>query len=238
MWPTRRRLLSVVGSKTYSLLRSLVAPTLPQDKPLDDLVAILKMHFGPKPLVIAERFHSTSARKLWVGTIIMAELRRLTTHCEFGDYLDEALRDRLVCGLHIKANQRKLLSEAKLTLKRALELAQGMEAAERTAKSLKGRETAVNHLAAKPCYRCGKTSHDHKDHKFRDVDSYNCGKRGYIVSVCQSKLKRPNSMAVHRQQQQPHQRRQGQRLGAKYMMAKADNETDESQDAAVLKPDG
>ena len=183
MWPTRRRLLSVVGSKTYSLLRSLVAPTLPQDKPLDDLVAILKMHFGPKPLVIAERFHSTSARKLWVGTIIMAELRRLTTHCEFGDYLDEALRDRLVCGLHTKANQRKLLSEAKLTLKRALELAQGMEAAERTAKSLKGRETAVNHLAAKPCYRCGKTSHDHKDHKFRDVDSYNWKTRVHRVRL-------------------------------------------------------
>ena len=29
----------------------------------------------------------------------VAELRRLTKHCEFGAYLDDALRDRFVCGL-------------------------------------------------------------------------------------------------------------------------------------------
>ena len=45
---------SLLGSKTYSLLRSLVAPTLPQDKSLGDLVTTLKKHFEPKPLVIAE----------------------------------------------------------------------------------------------------------------------------------------------------------------------------------------
>ena len=51
--------LSVVGSKTltYSLLRNLVAPALPQDKTLVQLVAILKSHFEPKPVIIAERFH-------------------------------------------------------------------------------------------------------------------------------------------------------------------------------------
>jgi len=29
----------------------------------------------------------------------VAELRSLAAHCDFGDYLEEALRDRLVCGL-------------------------------------------------------------------------------------------------------------------------------------------
>ena len=28
-----------------------------------------------------------------------AELQRLSEHCDFKDYLSEALRDRLVCGL-------------------------------------------------------------------------------------------------------------------------------------------
>ena len=229
--------LSVIGSKTYSLLRSLVAPTLPQDKTFDQLVTVLTTHFEPKPLVIAERFHFHQ-RSQAVGESIsdyIAELRRLTTHCEFGDYLNQSLRDRLVCGLRNEAIQRKLLSEANLTLKRALELAQGMEAAERTAKSMKGRETAVNHLAAKPCYRCGKTSHDHKECKFRDADCHNCGKRGHIASVCRSKPKRPNPMAGQRQQQS-HQRRQGHRLGTKYVMAKADetNAGSESPDDEYL----
>ena len=48
--------LSVLGSKTYSVLRTLVAPTIPQDKFFADLVSVLKKHFDPKLLVIAERF--------------------------------------------------------------------------------------------------------------------------------------------------------------------------------------
>lgn len=50
-------LLSVVGAKTYALLRSLTSPTLPQEKSFDELAAALTSHFQPKPLLIAERFH-------------------------------------------------------------------------------------------------------------------------------------------------------------------------------------
>ena len=102
---------------------------LPQEKSFADLVETLKRHFEPKPVVIAERFHF-HRRSQAVGESIadyLAELRRLSTHCAFGDYLDEALRDRLVCGLHSESIQRKLLAEVDLTLKRAVELAQGME---------------------------------------------------------------------------------------------------------------
>ena len=138
-------LLSVIGRKTYALLRSLLAPTLPQDKPYSALVEILTRHFDPKPLVIAERFHfhrQNQAPDEMVAEYI-AELRRLSTHCEFGDYLDPALRDRLVCGLHNESVQRRLLAEADLTLKRARDIAQEMEAAERNAKSLKGTPDAT-----------------------------------------------------------------------------------------------
>ena len=34
-----------VGSKTYSLLRSLVAPSLPQEKTFAELSEVLKVHF-------------------------------------------------------------------------------------------------------------------------------------------------------------------------------------------------
>jgi len=141
--------LSVMGSKTYSLLRCLVPPpTLPQDKTFAELASILKKHFELKPLVIAERFHFHQHSQA-VGESIsdyMAELRRLTTHCAYGDHLDEALRDRLVCGLRNETIQRKLLSEADLTLARAIEISQGMEAAEKNAKSLKKGESSINHF--------------------------------------------------------------------------------------------
>ena len=50
-------LLTVVGSEHYSLLRGLVSPQLPKDKTFDELVALLKKHYDPEPIIIAERCH-------------------------------------------------------------------------------------------------------------------------------------------------------------------------------------
>ena len=49
-------LLTVIGPKTYGILKSLLSPTLSQDKSLDALVEALKLHYDPKPSVISERF--------------------------------------------------------------------------------------------------------------------------------------------------------------------------------------
>ena len=129
--------LSVVGAKTYTLLRNLVAPTPPKDKTIEEIEEILKGHYEPKPLVIAERFHFHK-RSQAVGESIadyVAELRRLTTHCGYAaGQLEEALRDRLVCGLRNVSTQKKLLTEADLTLAKAIKIAQGMEAADKMLK--------------------------------------------------------------------------------------------------------
>ena len=67
----------------------------------------------------------------------MAELRRLADKCKFGDYLEQALRDRLVCGLKQESIQRKLLTlEEPVTLKKAFETAQGLEMAQARATEL------------------------------------------------------------------------------------------------------
>ncbi len=49
-------LLLVMGMSHYSLIRGLVSPTKPEDKTLEELSALLKQHFDPEPVVIAERF--------------------------------------------------------------------------------------------------------------------------------------------------------------------------------------
>jgi len=142
-------LLNAIGSKTYSLLRSLTAPDLPQTKTLAGLVKLLTDHFQPKPLMIAERFYF-HRRDQAVGETTaeyVAELRRLAATCEFGEFLNDALRDRLVCGLRNESVQKRLLSEANLTFAKALELAQSMELADKNAKALKGTESAVRKLS-------------------------------------------------------------------------------------------
>ena len=204
-------LLSVVGSKVYALLRSLAAPKLPKELPFQELEALLKAHFSPKPLTIAERFHF-HRRGQAVGESIaeyLAELRRLATHCEFADFLDQALRDPLVCGLHSQNVQKRLLSEAKLTLTKAMELVQAMEAAERNAQGLKETEAAVKKLSSStfkdkgdtssrqqtqsgPCYRCGQTNHDAGKCRFIEAICHACGKKGHIAPVCRSKNRKPS----------------------------------------------
>ena len=127
--PTRKS--PFIGAKTYTLLRSLA---LPQDKSFDELQQHLKHHFEPEPLVIAERFRFHRRDQVADESIAkyLAELKRLTTHCKFGVFLDEALRDRMVRGLRSEMiTQKRLLDEPKLTLEKALEVAQGIEAAVR-----------------------------------------------------------------------------------------------------------
>ena len=178
--PAKKRVaifLSVIGGKTYERLRNLVSPKLPQTLKYSELVDVFKQHYEPQPLVIAERFHF-HPRNQTTGESISeykAKLRRLSTNCHFCDYLEQALRDRLLCSLHNEGIQCHLLAEAKLTLKRALDLALGMEAAERNAKSLKGTEQVVHKLGASHpapssrCYQCGRENQEAKYCRFRDA---------------------------------------------------------------------
>ena len=57
----------------------------------------------------------------------MVELKRLALECAFRVFLEEALQDRLVCGLRNVQLQKKLLAERELTFQKAFEMAQSME---------------------------------------------------------------------------------------------------------------
>ena len=103
----------------------------PKKKSFEELAKVLKKHFEPKPLVIAKRFTFHRRNQSSTESVLdyVAELRHLATHCDFADYLNQALRDRLVCGIRSENIQKRLLIEVDLTLMQVVELAQGMEAA-------------------------------------------------------------------------------------------------------------
>ena len=125
--------LTVIGEEAYSLLRTVVAPEKPSGKSFEELVGALKTHLNPKPIVIAERFkfHQRNQQEDETISTYLAELRRLTEHCDFGNYREEALRDRFVCGLVNEAIQKRLLTEKDMKLSKAHELAVGMDIASR-----------------------------------------------------------------------------------------------------------
>ena len=117
--------LTCVGTATYTLFKNLVRPEKPQDKSLDEFFALLKSYFEPRIVVIAKKFRFYQRLQREGETIAnyMAELRRLSKHCDFGDYLDTALRDQLVCGIYHETVQRKILAESELTLTKVVHIA-------------------------------------------------------------------------------------------------------------------
>lgn len=64
----------------------------------------------PKALVISERFKFNKRNQKEGESVnsYVVELKRLSTHCEFGTFLLKAVRDRLVCGLRSETTQKKL----------------------------------------------------------------------------------------------------------------------------------
>ena len=94
-------LLSLIGSRTYGLLRSLTTPDKSSEKPYTEIVDTLSRHLSPKPLVIAERFrfHKRDQRDDETISTFIAGIRKLSQHCEFGTALDLTLCGRLVCGI-------------------------------------------------------------------------------------------------------------------------------------------
>ena len=99
------------------------------------------------------------------------------------------LRDRLVCGVNDERVQRRLLSEreTRLDFKRALELANMMESADKNSRELQSRASAGTQpqsqkevyqvTSAGGCWRCGK---QHHKPGFKTARCHNCGKVGHV----------------------------------------------------------
>ena len=138
----------------YGLLRNLVAPATVSERSYQELTATLKAHFNPKPIVIPERFHF-HRRVQAMGESIseyVAKLIRLTNNCQFSQYLDEALRVRLVCEMGSQSTQKCLIAEADLTSSKALAVALSVEAAEKNMQQLNGCKSLAQTVSYQSAY--------------------------------------------------------------------------------------
>lgn len=203
--------LTTMGPSCYKLLKDLLAPNTPAQSTYADVVRTLSDHYSPRPLVIAERY-KFYRRNQEPGESIsqfIAAIRKLAAQCEFGQFLDEALRDKLVCGLKSESCQRRLLTEPNLTLPRAIEIAIGMEAADTGSKvihdplqvaasselvcnvksnngskskpaNLRNRESLIQ----RPCPSCGDKGHLRSECRHATAICRVCHKRGHLAKVC------------------------------------------------------
>lgn len=164
-------------------------------------MTLLKNHYHPKPSEIVQRYKFDSRSRKPDESVLeyVAELRRLAQDCNYGDKLQQMLRDRLVCGISDERIQRRLLSEAELTFDKALSIA--VETANKNAQDLKIPSASVKFMkakkgsqgasgfkgAGKECYRCKGTRHTAADCKFKQEKCHACGKIGHIARACRNK---------------------------------------------------
>lgn len=208
--------LSLIGPQAYALLRNLLTPDLPSSKTFDVLKTTLKEHYMPKPSVIGERFkfHNRHQREGESVSDYLVSLKQLATDCEFKDFLNEAIRDRFVCGLRSDLIQKKLLAEKDLTLKMATETALAMEMAAKSTNEMHSSAVDCNKLQFRPrkqkpadsgkkptnyykknksytgenCYRCG-GKHPEHECKFKTSKCFGCSQIGHIAKKCPNKQK-------------------------------------------------
>ena len=75
----------------------------------------------------------------------VTEFRRLATHCEFGTFLQDALRNRLVCGTTKTLLLKRIFYRKKnLMLEKVIRVAQSLEAANKKRQEVEGRGSGVH----------------------------------------------------------------------------------------------
>lgn len=142
-------LITIMGSEAFDLLTDLCNPEKPENCAFEDLVDLMGNHLQPKPSDIAERYkfrHRVQENQESIANFV-AVLKRLAKNCNFGNTLEDNLRDQLVFGLKSEIIRQRLFTESKLTYTKAVEIAMCMESAEINAELVMKGDGAMNKIS-------------------------------------------------------------------------------------------
>ena len=193
--------LATVGPKTFALCQDLLAPAKLESCSLQDIENVLRKHFDPVKNIIYERFVFFSRNQKSNESIneYVHALKSLASTCDFGSYLKDMLRDRLVVGIRDQKIQRTLLSIATLTFEQAVTNANSMELASKEVSLIQGGHSSNSVNAV------NSNSHDKSNfrkHRARDISKigaksgvslpksyscFSCGESSHLRSNCKFK---------------------------------------------------
>ncbi|XP_058822031.1 uncharacterized protein LOC131683773 [Topomyia yanbarensis] len=139
-------LLHHMGPETYDVICDKIAPEVPRDKTYEQIVVTLEGFFNPQPLEISENFRFKCRRQGDKNVAspdesvdeYLVSLRRIAVTCNFGDYLDTALRNQLVFGIKRNDIRSRLLERRILTLQEARDIAVSMELSRKGGAEIEG----------------------------------------------------------------------------------------------------
>lgn len=145
------RLCLALDADLFSTLRDSVQPKAVRDLTYKECVTALSNICDPPACVIAERyvFNSTNRQPGETVSDYIAKLKGLVRSCKFGNFRDQALRDRLVCGIANEHMTRKLLGEEEdLTFDEASKMVLDMERTTKSAAHISGQGSSSSSVLA------------------------------------------------------------------------------------------
>ncbi|XP_050521685.1 uncharacterized protein K02A2.6-like [Daktulosphaira vitifoliae] len=170
-------LLTFIGHDAYSVLKKLTYPKSPKELIYKELISKLKVHYSPEINEISERykFHKEDQKEGQCIVEYIVELKSKAQNCNFGAFLEEALRDRFVFGVRESKLRALLLKESKLTFASACQIATYWEMAEKEIE-----EKPLNQFAVRKLNNYGNT---------KMIKCHKCSKYGHFARFCYTKLK-------------------------------------------------
>ncbi|XP_055714389.1 uncharacterized protein LOC129808626 isoform X2 [Phlebotomus papatasi] len=214
--------ITFAGKEVYKALKAIVQPRKVQDLTYKEIKEVLMAKFVHKKSQIGERFkfHQRFQEEGESISDFATDLQYLAQSCSYGNFLDEALRDRFVCGLRNSRIQTKLIDDDHKKFNDVLQKALNMELTEENVKLIQpttsssiakvSRYSGERRKVFKKDYERGSgretpaDSHTERKGEKRKAGSpyircFNCGKWGsHIAAECKSKGKSSNTKREER----------------------------------------
>ena len=187
-------LITFIGAEVYQILKNLISPAKPSEKKYEELKQVMLSHFTPEKLIIAERykFYKCVQKETQNIQSFFMEIKKLAVTCNFGIFLQEALRDKFICGLKNENIQRRLLTENNISLEEAYKKALGLESAEIEQKEVREASSSTQGIYynknerktwKKSCWRCGRL-HAADTCFAKDLNCFKCNRKGHLSFKC------------------------------------------------------
>lgn len=197
-------LLHYMGTVAYDRLCDKALPQTPEQLTYKDITDILEKHYNPAPneILLNFRFHSRKQNTGESAAEFLVALRHLAVGCNFGEYVDKAIRNQFVYGLANQKIQSRLLERENLTLADAANITDAYESAEKGFEEINRNNETIDKLQERKikkkmvntpqladdnnrrCFRCGNADHTaNKCKHFNKVCSF-CKKKGHLRRVC------------------------------------------------------
>lgn len=155
------------------------------EKKLEEVIAIFEDYFKPKSNEIINTFHFNQ-RVQEDGEnfdTFYTELRKIAQNCNFENFLERMLRDRIIHGIRDRNVQQKLLEKKNLTLEQAVGICRTSELSKELVKAISKQQSPAHEVDAVQVKNLQRAQQEIPKAKYNNYKQLNRGTT-YLCKKC------------------------------------------------------